>query len=643
MRNADDIVERVRSAVSIVDVVGAHVRLRKRGRNYLGLCPFHTEKSPSFTVFDDKGIFKCFGCGAGGNVFTFLMKIEGIRFPEALEQLAKQAGIEYSPSDRPVNKEQQDQTEALSNACRDYAAHCYRALRSEAGTIAYQYLRERRFNDETLKRFGVGYAPDGAASFLSSTQRPASSLQLFEQAGIISRGNSGDHYDRFHGRIIFPITSATGKIIGFGGRVLPTNTPATGSQLAKYVNSPETALYHKSQVLYGLFQAKDAIRKKDFAILVEGYADVIALSQAGFENVVAASGTSLTTEQLNVLRRFTKQIVLLFDADTAGKNASLRGIELALVADFDITTVALPGNEDPDSYIRANGKEAFAEQLEKRTSFVESKTRLLKESGEFDTPERSAKAIRSIVTTIAKVSDPIKREFFVRRIAERFRLLESTLLTELKNIIQKDEAAEKRITSREERQLAPEPPPISGNEYDHFEMSAHNSGPPTPAERMLLRTFVENTETAYRACIEMDFDFALLEHEITKSIIQVSINKFEEFGTPLNVLELLTEFDDDPNSKDLIIGCVSDVIHISDEWVDAELSHDEIREEVRLSAHQSCAMISKESLEKQLIQLRIKLNGDIGEDDLHSLLEESMLIGKKLEDIRGVQSRFHLE
>lgn len=641
MRNADDIVERVRSAVSIVDVVGAHVRLRKRGRNYLGLCPFHSEKTPSFNVLDDKGIYKCFGCGEGGDVFSFLMKIEGLTFPETLERLAKQAGIEYSPSDRPVNKDQQDQTEALSNACRDYAAHCYRALRSEAGTVAYNYLRERRFNDETLKRFGVGYAPDGAASFLSSSQRSASSLQLFEQAGIISRGNSSDYYDRFHGRIIFPITSATGKIIGFGGRVLPTNAPATGSQLAKYVNSPETALYHKSQVLYGLFQAKDAIRKKDFAILVEGYADVIALSQAGFENVVAASGTSLTTEQLNVLRRFTKQIVLLFDADTAGKNASLRGIELALVADFDITTVALPGNEDPDSYIRANGAEAFAEQLERRTSFVESKTRLLKEAGEFDTPEKSARAIRSIVTTIAKVSDPIKREFYVKRIAEKFRLMESTLLTELKKIHTSEQAAERRISDREERIMTshPTPPPDEGEMLSYSLPSA----PPSPAEKMLVRSFIEDTETAYRASIEMDFDFALLENELVKSIIQVAISKFEEFGTPLNASELLSQFEDDGVAKNLIIDCAAGAIHISGEWVDAELSLDEIRAEVRLSAHQSCAIISRESLEKQLIQLRIKLNGDIGEDELHSLLEESTLIGKKLEDIRGVQSRFHLE
>ncbi len=641
MRNADDIVERVRSAVSIVDVVGAHVRLRKRGRNYLGLCPFHSEKTPSFNVLDDKGIYKCFGCGEGGDVFSFLMKLEGLTFPETLERLAKQAGIEYSPTDRPLNKDQQDQTEALSNACRDYAAHCYRALRSDAGTVAYQYLRERRFNDETLKRFAVGYAPDGGASFLSSSQRSASSLQLFEQAGIISRGNSGEHYDRFHGRIIFPITSATGKIIGFGGRVLPTNTPATGSQFAKYVNSPETALYHKSQILYGLFQAKDAIRKKDFAILVEGYADVIALSQAGFENVVAASGTSLTTEQLNVLRRFTKQIVLLFDADTAGKNASLRGIELALVADFDITTVALPGNEDPDSFIRANGAEAFAEQLDRRTSFVESKTRLLKEAGEFDTPEKSARAIRSIVTTIAKVSDPIKREFYVRRIAEKFRLLESTILTELKKILSSDQAAERRISEREER-LAPShptPPPEEGEMLSYSLPSA----PPTPAEKLLVRSFIEDTETAYRASIEMDFDFTLLENEIVKSIIQVAISKFEEFGTPLNASELVSQFEDDPVAKNLIIDSAAAPIQISGEWVDAELSIDEIREEVRLATHQSCAIISRESLEKQLIQLRIQLNGDIDEDQLHSLLKESTLIGKKLEDIRGVQSRFHLE
>ncbi|HYM35518.1 MAG TPA: DNA primase, partial [Steroidobacteraceae bacterium] len=360
--------------MSIVDVVSAHVRLRKRGRNYIGLCPFHTEKTPSFNVLEDKGIFKCFGCGEGGDVFTFVMKLEGLTFPETLEKLAAQAGIEYKPKEHRTDGDQ-DKSEALSNACRDYAGFCYRALRAEAGKPAMQYLRERRFSDEILKNFGVGYAPEGKDSFITGGERTTRTLGLYEEAGILIKSNNGEYFDRFHGRVIFPIYSPTGKIIGFGGRVMPSSS---GTQLAKYVNSPETSLYHKSHVLYGLFQAKDAIRKQDFAILVEGYADVLALSQAGFTNVVAASGTSLTTDQLNLLRRYTKQIVLLFDADTAGKNAAFRGIDLALAADFDVSMIVLPAGEDPDSFIRTKGAAAFAEELGRRTSFIETKARLLR-------------------------------------------------------------------------------------------------------------------------------------------------------------------------------------------------------------------------------------------------------------------------
>ncbi len=631
MRTSDDIVERVRDATSIVDVVGAYVRLRKRGRNYLGLCPFHSEKTPSFNVLEDKGIYKCFGCGEGGDVFSFLMKMEGLSFPETLERLAKQAGIEYVRQDQGQSKQKQDLSEALSNACRDYAAYCYRALRAEAGIQALAYLEERRFSEETLKKFGVGYSPEGTHSFLASAAQSPKNLSLYEQAGVLTRGTSGDWYDRFHGRVIFPIYSATGRIIGFGGRILPSTS---GTSLAKYVNSPETLLYHKSQVLYGLFQAKDAIRKQEYAILVEGYADVLALSQAGFQNVVAASGTSLTTEQLSLLRRYAKQIVLLFDADLAGRNAALRGIELALAADFDVSVVVLPGKEDPDSYIRENGPEAFAEQLERRASFIETKARLLRDSGAFKTPEGSARAVRSIVESIARIPDAIKREFFIRRIAEKFQLLETTLLTELKRI-RTGEERRRAIPVRREAQGPPAQP-------EAVSLQRTIIKEPTVAERTLVRSFIEDTITAYQAVVEMDFDLGLIEHEMVRSVIMKVIDLLEHIGRPPSVQELLQQFTEDDLAHRFIIEIAAESIHISSEWVDAEPTFEEIKERIRLSVHQSTALVTRQSFEQQLAEVKRELAGDIDEHELNRLLEKSQVLGKKLEEARAIQARFHL-
>jgi DNA primase len=561
------------------------------------------------------------------------MKMEGLTFPETLERLAKAANIEYNPKQKAESHEKQDFTESLINACRDYAGFCYHALRGDAGSEAMKYLRERRFNDETMKRFGVGYSPEGSASFLASKESAGKSLQLYEQAGIILRGTSGDAYDRFHGRVIFPIFSPVGRIIGFGGRVLASTS---GSQHAKYVNSPETPLYHKSQVLYGLFQAKDAIRKQDYAILVEGYADVLALSQAGFQNVVAASGTSLTTEQLAMLRRYSKQIVLLFDADTAGKNAALRGIELAIAADFDVSTVVLPTGQDPDSYIRDNGREAFTEQLERKTSFIEAKARILKESGAFETPESSARAVRSIVETIAKVPDAIKREFFVRKIAEKFKLMESMLLSELQKIIGTERRRENQIAEREEaRHRAAQP-------VEDFQLHEAAQEEPSAAERMLVRSFIEDTETAYKAAVEMDFDFSLIRHEIVRSIIMRSIGAFEVKGTNPTVSDLLDAFAEDKATSEYIVSCAAEVITISSEWIDAEATSDELRERVRLTTHQSAAILTKEGIEKELTTVKQQLAEDIDEDQLHSLLNESIILGKKLEEARMIQARYHV-
>jgi DNA primase len=443
---------------------------------------------------------------------------------------------------------------------------------------------------------------------------------------------------------MFPIYSPTGKIIGFGGRIMPSEL---AKSMAKYVNSPETSLYRKSHVLYGLFQAKDAIRKQDFALMVEGYADVIALSQAGFTNVVAASGTSLTSDQLNLLRRYTKKIVLLFDADQAGRNAAERGIDLALAADFDVNTVVLPGDHDPDSFLREKGAAAFTEELDRKSSFVETKARLLKDSGAFDSPESSARAVRSIVETIAKVSDPIKREFFVRRIAEKFRLLETTLLGELNKIRKGDEVRENRLRIREEQQQhvhdeIPLPPEPVGDPFDEFVMHVAPSTPPTNAELTLLRAFLENTGLAYKSAIEVDFDFTLVEHPIVQSVLMMCTREFEEAGESPSIAHLLEDFEDDEIARTMIVDAAAHRVQISDEWVDAAPTEFELHEQIRLAVHQSSAMIMRRALERELAVIRDRLKEPLAEEDTMKLMQESMEVSRRLEDLRGVQARFHL-
>lgn len=616
MRTSDDIVERVRDATNIVDVVSEHVQLKKRGRNYLGLCPFHNEKTPSFNVLEDKGIFKCFGCGEAGDVYSFVMKLEGLTFVETLEKLAKAANIEFERSQG--MKEAADKNEPILNACREFAAYCYRTLRSDAGIGPLMYLTDRGFSEEILKKFGVGYAPDrGFISTLGINITP------YLDAGILSKGDSGT-YERFRDRIIFPIFNPTGRIIGFTGRILPSHPQA--QTLAKYVNSPETILYHKSNVLYGLFQAKDAIRKADYALLVEGQADVIALHQAGFETAIAASGTSLTTEQLNLLRRYTRNIVLLFDADLAGKNAALRGIELALAAGFDVGTIVLPAGEDPDSFIQKEGKEAFERQLINRSSFIETKAQILAEQGGFASPESSARSIRSIVESIAKIPDAIKQEFFIHRIAEKYRLSQTMLMAEMQKQTgkQKREYIKKEIERDERIRNNPnyDAPPVEVN------------APPTRSELIMLRAFLDDTASAYKAVIDADFDMNLIENFHVSSVIRHCIRKYEDHGENESAGAIIEAYRDDKKITDLVTSVLTSKNRLSTEW---EKYSDDTQERVSLTVRHATAMITADVYTKKREVLMAQLATSNG--NYETILQEIAELSRKITALRALTSR----
>ncbi len=420
--SSDNIVEEVRRATDIVEIISQYVRLQKRGKNYLGLCPFHTEKTPSFTVNREKGLYHCFGCGAGGNVFTFLTQHDKLSFGEALRQLAARANItlpSYSEG------KHSDVDEVLD--INDKAARYFRdMLRSDQGAPALSYLKDKRhFNDESIDDFMIGYAPDRWDGLLNHLRKKGISEAMVEKSGLILKRQDGSgYYDRFRARIMFPVLSAGGTIIAFGGRTMKSD------ERAKYINSPETAVYIKGRTLFGVYQAKNAIIEKDSAILVEGYADLIALHQSGIRNVVASSGTALTAEQIQFIARYTQNVYLVYDADTAGQDASLRGADMLLEQGINVYIVELPTGDDPDTFVLANGSEEFTKLIRNAMNIVDFKASLLtRRSGASSDP---AAIIRSIVDSLVKVDDAIRVNLYIKDLADKFGLREDSIYTELK-------------------------------------------------------------------------------------------------------------------------------------------------------------------------------------------------------------------
>ncbi len=412
MHIPEDKIEDIRSASDIVDVVSDYVRLKKRGSNFVGLCPFHNEKTPSFNVNPRMQIYKCFGCSEGGDVFQFVKQVEKVEFPEAVRILAGRANIDLPEEDR--DSRQATEWESIHHALR-FAARFFHdtLIESDEGSGARTYLAERGVSDSSIRRFGLGFALDSWDGLLRAAEKAQLSDEILLKAGlVIPRGENEGFYDRFRGRVMFPILSHVGKVLGFGGRVLRHE-----SDQPKYINSPETLVYHKSRVLYGLYQARQEIRRNEEVYLVEGYTDVVALNQAGVENVVASSGTALTREQIELLQRYCKQVILLFDSDSAGATAAVRGIDLILESGLSVYVVSLPDGEDPDSFARAAGGEAFrAYCKEHRKDFVEFKYEYGRSVLD-DRPESIARLQRSVVRSVAAIRDPLLQETYLRRAA----------------------------------------------------------------------------------------------------------------------------------------------------------------------------------------------------------------------------------
>jgi DNA primase len=431
MRISENKIEEIRSASNIVDIISEYVQLRKRGKNFTGLCPFHNEKTPSFTVSEDKQIYHCFGCHSGGNVFKFIMEYEKISFIESVQELAQRYGITIESGEEASSERQREQ-EILYDLNTEAAIFFSdNLLKHSDGEIARDYFQKRKVKLQTMRKFGLGYSLPGWDNFVAYAQDKKLDLERAVSLGLIGQSKDGRLYDRFSGRIIFPIFSPNGRVVAFAGRILE----GKDANNAKYLNSPESSIYTKGRILYGLSFAKDEIRKLDKAILVEGYMDLISLHQAGIKNVVAVSGTALTEEQVQLLSRYTKNVVLLFDADTAGIKASMRSIELLLRKDMEIKIASLPAGEDPDSYVNNFGPEKFDDVIKKARNFLEYQSAYYEAQGMFEDSSKTALAIRELVKPVAIINDELKRSLLVKTIAKKFNLREKILEDELEKAI----------------------------------------------------------------------------------------------------------------------------------------------------------------------------------------------------------------
>lgn len=410
----DELVEEVRMKNDIVDVISGYVRIQKKGSSYFGLCPFHNEKSPSFSVSSGKQMYYCFGCGAGGNVFTFLMEYENYSFPEAIKMLADRAGVslpeaEYSEAAR---KKESRRTKLLE-VNKEAAKYFFYQLRSDKGKIGYGYLRQRQLSDETIKNFGLGFANVTSNDLVKYLKMKGYDDKLIEEAGLASFDEKFGMHDKFWNRVMFPIQDINHRVIGFGGRVMGEGKP-------KYLNSPETMIFDKSRNLYGLNFARTS--RKNNIILCEGYMDVIAMHQAGFNQAVASLGTAFTPGQANLLRRYTEEVVLAYDSDQAGVKAALRAIGILKEVGLTGKVLNLEPFKDPDEFIKSQGTEAFEERLKQAENSFFFELRMLQKEYDFNDPESKTKFHREIAKKLCGFSEEVERENYIQAVAEKYHI-----------------------------------------------------------------------------------------------------------------------------------------------------------------------------------------------------------------------------
>ena len=617
MRIPDAKIDEVRNASDIVDVISSYVRLKKRGKNFVGLCPFHQEKTPSFNVSPDKQMYYCFGCGNGGNVITFVTQLEKVSFVEAVRTLAERAGI-VLPSESAVDVAEATESERLYDACRRAGVHFHENLTSTVeGKLALEYFRHRGFSDETVRKFGLGYSMNSWDDLMRTMEGEGVPLDVLDKAGLVVRRDDGSgYYDRFRGRAMFPIFSPSGRTIAFGARKMREDDP-----LGKYINSPETPVFNKSRNLYGLFQAKDAIREKEYAILVEGYADLISVFQSGIQNIVASSGTALTEEQIQLIGRYARRVTLVYDADSAGSAATMRGVDLIIEQGLEVSVSELPQDEDPDSFVKKHGGAEFQKLVDGAVSFLDFTAARFQSQGMLNTPEGQAQAVRSIVETIARMKDELKRSFFIKRVSEKYGIYESVLYRELERLSGHDRS---RAQYGQRREVAPA--------LDETGASTAYV-PPTrelPAvERDLLKLMLEhgNDMVGY---VFSHIERGAFSHPRAQQLVEL-ILRYAESGREWDANTLIGEVDEDEFRR-FVADLVFNKYEISKGWQAIGSAPEEA--DPGQIAERCVLILRRQQIDQMLVENQRKMKeASVRGENVHEFLEQHQTLMQEKKEL----------
>ncbi|UOQ46449.1 DNA primase [Halobacillus salinarum] len=529
----EELVDEIRKSSEIVDVIGEYVQLKRQGRNYFGLCPFHGENTPSFSVSSDKQIFHCFGCGKGGNVYTFLMEMEGYSFIEAVKHLAEQNGVQLPEHQQEENQPERSPESQQILEAHEWLTKLYHHLlkNSKDGKDAYQYLLDRGFTDELINRYQIGFSPRSRDFVVTFLEKKGFHPQTMVKAGLLNADNDGNYHDRFNGRVIFPLRNHLGKTVAFAGRSL-------GDQQPKYINSPETELFHKGKLLYNFDLARSAIRKQNSVVLFEGFADVISAYQSGVHNAVGTMGTSISTTQAKLLKRYADKAIICYDGDQAGINAAVKAAKLVRDVGLQTYVARLPEGQDPDDFIQENGADRFKREIidasETYTSFMMS---ILRRDYNLNLEGDRIAYIEEVLKEVAKITGAIEKEYYLQELSKEFNISFNTLKEELDQIsVQtqpvKDNQQQKRHTNRR-------------NDYSLQQKllpAFHN------AERKLIAYMLKDSIIADRVQEEIGGAFNISDHQV----IVTYLYAYYEDGNDPDISQFVERLDD-PSLKDLVI------------------------------------------------------------------------------------------
>ena len=566
-----DTIAKILDTAQIEDVVRDFVNLKKAGSLLKGNCPFHQEKTPSFVVNPNKNIFKCFGCGKGGDSVSFIMEHEKFTFPEALRYLAQKYHIDVEETQVSTEEKQvQDEKESLLIAL-NYAAKFYQTQLTETEdgkAIGLSYFKERGFLDDTIQTFQLGYSPDSFDTFYNQAIKDGYNEEILLKAGLIKEKN-GKHYDFFRDRVMFPIFNVSGKVVAFGGRMLKSaKSDNPNVYNPKYINTAETDVYHKSQVLYGISHAKAEIRKLDVCYLVEGYTDVISLYQAGIKNVVASSGTALTKEQVQLIKRFTQNMVILYDGDAAGIKAALRGLDIVLEQGLNVKLVLLPDSEDPDSFVKKNGTDATLDFIQKKQQdFILFKATQGIEEVKND-PVKKSEVIKDIVESIAKVDDNIKRQLYIKHCADIVEVPENILVNEV-NKIRTQQFKKSKDFNQEDANAIND---FVKTEVDHSQQTVSKTPALYHQEKDIIRVLLEHGDKEmteeYSVAEYVIFEMVDVEFktEVFGKIVKLYLDAYQH-EKPLEEVKNLNNITD-ADVKNCLVELMSSPYELSPNWFD---------------------------------------------------------------------------